>query len=156
METTKGSEVTVMKGSKLDWISEPDGAGIRRIMCTDPVSEQKGYRILLGRQPIVFIVGALRHKDKIVQDTNVLMATKLARRYWEDGWAVICPHLNGGYFDSYLSDDLVMSGHITLLLKCDLVAVVESKYLDGSHGSKGEIEMADTAGIPIVWEKVNI
>jgi len=135
------------QGAMLDWVSDKDKDGIRHILL-------EGKRS--GRQPTVFIIGALRHKNKIQQELNILMARKLARKYWEDGWAVICPHLNGGAFDGDLDDHRIMAGHLVLLCKCDLAAVVKNKWLDESTGSKGEIEMADTAGVPIVWEEVRL
>jgi hypothetical protein len=108
------------------------------------------------RQPIVFIVGAFRDVDPIRQRHNILKACKLARRYWNDGWAVVCPHLNGGFFDGDVDDGLLLPGHQVIMLKCDLVAVVKDKRLDSSTGSRDELELADAAGIQIVYEEVRL
>lgn len=136
------------KGSDMPWVSDIDSDGIRHVVLDPSIN-------VLGRQPIVFIVGALRAETRIKQEVNILLARRLAKRYWLDGWAVICPHLNGGCFEDECRGHQV-AGHRTLLAKCDLVAVVKNKMLEKSSGSRGEMELADSLGIPVVFEEVSL
>jgi hypothetical protein len=97
---------------------------------------------------IVYISGPLTTAGSL--DENIKAAKKVAERYWELGYTVICPHLNCS-FDIDVSYDKWMEYDIRLLSKCNIVVLMNG--WEHSNGSVIEFKEAVKLGLDIVFDR---
>lgn len=102
---------------------------------------------------ICYIAGPYRaatiHEIKL----NIDRAEKYARKYWQLGYAVICPHKNSGLFDGICDDRQFLEGDhefIRRMTTDDLMVMIPG--YENSSGSIAELELADDLGIPVKFE----
>lgn len=84
-------------------------------------------------------------------EDNIIAARKVAVELWEDGHAVICPHLNTAHFeddckatyDDYICGDLLIVEH------CD--AIIMLPTWEQSRGAIAEHQLAVDIEIPIYY-----
>jgi hypothetical protein len=100
---------------------------------------------------ITYVAGPYRaDTDEGVID-NIDNARKVAIRLWEDGYTVICPHLNTARFelDCICEDKTYLRGDLEILARCDAMVVLPN--YEHSNGTLGEIKFAEDRGIPITY-----
>lgn len=112
-----------------------------------------GKGVLIGkkltRQKVAYVIGALRGGTSKIRKSNKDRAKHIAVELWKLGFAVICPHTNGGYLSGQVNEDVLMEGHLELLSRSDIVVVVSGRRTAESKGSKKEIQLCNKLGITI-------
>jgi hypothetical protein len=99
---------------------------------------------------IVFICGPYRAKTLNGIVENIRIAEKYAKKYWELGYCVICPHKNTSLLDGFLPDDIWLKGAQKLLSVSDIVVVLPG-WLNSS-GSVLEHKLARRLNKKIIFE----
>jgi dienelactone hydrolase len=79
---------------------------------------------------------------------NIYKARAVARKYWKQGYAVICPHTNSAFMDGDNID--FYAGDLEILSKCD--AIVMMNGWEKSQGSKRELEFAKEHNLTIFYD----
>lgn len=72
---------------------------------------------------LLYIAAPYRAKTICSLQQNIADAKLMAMYYWHKGYAVICPHLNSANFDGLCDDKIFLSGTMTMLSKCDAIAM---------------------------------
>lgn len=85
---------------------------------------------------VVYIAGHYRTKNIFKRIYYILRARKAAIEYWLQGYAVICPHSNSGFFDGKAPDEIFLEGYLELLRRSDILVMLPGWSL--SSGSVAE------------------
>ena len=99
---------------------------------------------------IAFISGPYRATNGKTVLENIRHAEKYAIKYWQLGYAVICPHLNTAFFDGLAEDHVWIDGDIEILKRCDVIVMIPG--FDHSLGSVEELKIARDIGLEIIFE----
>lgn len=99
---------------------------------------------------IAFICGPYRAKTIHGIVENIRIAEKYAKKYWELGYCVICPHKNTALLDGLLPDDIWLKGAQKLLSVSDVVVMLPN--WETSDGSMDEQYLATELGKKIIFE----
>lgn len=99
---------------------------------------------------VAYISG--RYSGKTIYEVvqNVRVAEAAAIRWWNHGFAVICPHLNTALMDGALEYEQVMRGDLELVSRCDVIVMLPNWRK--SAGAAREHELAQELGKEIVYE----
>ena len=81
---------------------------------------------------------------------NVEVACKIATELWDDGYTVICPHLNTWNFEYFttLTNEGFAKRDLEIVAKVDAMVMLPNWYL--SKGAVLEKEHAEKLNIPVV------
>ena len=93
---------------------------------------------------VAYIAGPYRGKTLLDIHRNINRAEYAALKYWEYGYAVICPHKNTAYFDGQASDAVWLDGDLELLARSDVVVMLPNWAK--STGAKAEHKRAQELG----------
>ena len=98
---------------------------------------------------LIYVSGKYSGKDKQEISENIRAARRVAILLWEQGHAVICPHLNTAHFeeDCQASYDQYIQGDLQMIARCDAMAMVDG--WEESKGANIEKEYAESLGIPV-------
>lgn len=99
---------------------------------------------------VAYIIGPYRAKTVYGMVQNIKRAEKVALKYWEKGYAVICPHKNTGLLDGQVDDEVWLKGDRELIKRSDVIVVM--KNWEKSKGSVKEIELAKMLNKEIIYE----
>ncbi len=101
---------------------------------------------------VVYIAGPYRSSSGINGIyQNIQNAWRYALKYWEYGYAVICPHTNTGLMDGIDTDDMFLNGDKEILSRCDVIVMIPG--WKKSEGAKEELRVAKKLGLRVVYEK---
>lgn len=101
---------------------------------------------------LAFISGPYRAKTPRGIVENIREAESLSIKYWNLGYAVICPHKNTALFDGVAPDDVWLQGDLEMLRRCDVI--VMSPRWEESSGAINEHQLAQQLGIEIIYERL--
>lgn len=89
---------------------------------------------------VAYIAGPYR--GRTIHDTveNIRRAEKVAIKYWQKGYAVICPHKNTALFDGLCVENVWLKGDIEIMKRCDVIVMM--KNWKDSEGARKEYEIA--------------
>ena len=99
---------------------------------------------------LAYIAGPYRAETPSGIVKNIRNAEAVAIKYWQKGYAVICPHKNTALFDGLCPDETWLDGDIEILKRCDLVVMATGWR--NSAGSIYEHETAILNGIEVIEE----
>lgn len=99
---------------------------------------------------LAFISGPYRGKTISDVVANIRHAEKYAIQYWQDGYAVICPHKNTALFDGLAPDRVWLDGDMEMLRRCDLCVMIPG--WSNSVGARAEHTLAKELGVEVVYE----
>jgi hypothetical protein len=99
---------------------------------------------------LIFVSGAYRAKDKIGVSKNIKLAREASKKLWQQGYAVICPHMNTAHFDGICPDDYFLDGDIEMMIRCDAVYLL--KNWEESEGAREEHNIALSRGMEIIYQ----
>ena len=80
---------------------------------------------------------------------NIRRAEAVALRYWQTGYAVICPHKNTALMDGACYDHVWLEGDLEILSRCDVVVMMPG--WERSEGAKAERQRAIDLGLELVY-----
>jgi len=89
---------------------------------------------------VVYISGSYRSKTINGVYENIQAARKEALKWWKEGYAVICPHMNTALMDGACDDSVWLKGDLELLRRSDMVVMLEG--WEESEGAKAEYREA--------------
>jgi len=103
---------------------------------------------------VAYISGPYRagHGRTVLE--NIRVAEKYAIKYWREGYAVVCPHLNTAHFDGVVPDARFLEGDLEFIKRLhDTDAMVMLPNWMESKGAIQEQELAMERGLRIIYEK---
>jgi hypothetical protein len=100
---------------------------------------------------VAFICGPYRADTihGIVQ--NIRKAEYYAKKYWQKGYCVICPHKNTALFDGVCQNAVWLNGAKELLSRADILVLIPG--WQNSSGSMDEWKLAKELEKEILEEK---
>ena len=99
---------------------------------------------------IIYISGQYRNETIGGTFKNIMQARDGAVRLWNEGWVVVCPHLNTFLMDGLCPDSTWLNGDLEIIRRCDAIFML-SNWQD-SKGARMELEEALKIGLEIYWE----
>lgn len=110
------------------------------------------------RELVVYVAGLYSRNKRggIANDKekeeNIQMARDAAVRLWEDGYTVICPHLNTTFFerDCNCSYEDYITGDLEIVKRCDIIYMLKGWEL--SPGALREFTLAKQLNKTILYE----
>lgn len=103
-----------------------------------------------NKMKVAYIAGPYRSNTVHGIVENIRKAEAVAIKYWQLGYAVICPHKNTALFDGLASDHVWLEGDIEILKRCD--AIVMMQGWEKSSGASKEKLIATEYGIEVIYE----
>jgi len=104
---------------------------------------------------VAFVSGAYNSPHIFKTLVNIWKARRVAKRLWNEGWAVICPHTNSGLFGDKSLRYYFLHGYISILdrldPKCDIVYML--KGWQKSQGARAEWTRARMKGMKIIYQR---
>lgn len=100
---------------------------------------------------VAYIAGPYRASTPHGILQNIRKAEAVAIQYWQQGYAVFCPHKNTALLDGRLPDEVWLAGDLAILARCD-VCIMLPGWKD-SEGARQEHGFARTHGIEIIYEQ---
>lgn len=102
---------------------------------------------------VIYVSGPITHPDIWGRKKNIDYAMDVAREYWKQGYAVICPHSNTYLMDGHdVSWETFLAGDFELIRRSD--AVVMLPGWEDSKGARAELDFARELGKEIFfWEE---
>ena len=98
---------------------------------------------------VIYVAGKYRDGTSLGVLDNIHHATQEAYKLWNEGWAVICPHMNTAHFND-IPSDVILPGDLELLNRCDAIYLL--KGWQGSEGAQQEYLCAVTWHKEIIFE----
>lgn len=99
---------------------------------------------------VVFICGPYRADTIHDIVLHIRKAEAYAKKYWDMGYCVICPHKNTALLDGTLPDEAWLSGACELLRRSDILVAIPG--WESSSGSGDEMKLAEEMGKKIILE----
>lgn len=99
---------------------------------------------------VAYIAGPYRAKSLRGVIDNIRAAEKVAMKYWNLGYAVICPHMNCALFDGTAPDEVWLEGDKELLRRSDVIVMLPTWRK--SSGARAEHDLAKELSKEIIYE----
>ena len=99
---------------------------------------------------VVYIAGPYRASSINGVYENIHAARQEARRWWVNGYAVICPHANTAFMDGEDTDHIFLDGDLELLRRCDVIVMLDG--WENSEGAKREHDEAIDCGLEVRYQ----
>ncbi len=102
------------------------------------------------RQLLVYVSGPIRdERGAHYVEENIRKAEAVAKRLWQLGHSVICPHINTRGFDGLIPCDDFIKGDLRQIDACDVIVMLPGWIR--SEGAKVELAHAREAGLEVVY-----
>lgn len=101
-------------------------------------------------KPIIYIAGPYRGSNPWVVENNIRHAERAAFEVCKMGGVALCPHTMFRYFNGTLTDEFWIDATKQLLLVSQAALMCDGWKF--SEGSRGELALAQTAGMPVLYE----
>jgi hypothetical protein len=98
---------------------------------------------------VAYIAGPYRSNTPSGIVQNIRNAEAVAIKYWQLGYAVICPHKNTALFDGLAPDSVWFEGDLEILKRCDVIVMV--KGWEKSTGAREELSFAKAHGLEVMF-----
>ncbi len=104
---------------------------------------------------IAYIAGKYRAETVSEIVYNIRKAEFYAKKYWEGGYAVICPHMNSALLDGVVPDKAFLKGDKEIIKRLtphhDVMVMIPG--WQQSSGAVGEHALAKKIGLNIICEQ---
>ena len=97
---------------------------------------------------IIYVAGPYRADCEFEVLKNIAHAWDMARKLWNAGWAVICPHTNSAFMG--LDPEVVIAGDLDIISKCDAIFMLNG--WSESEGAKEEYSWAISNDLRLLFE----
>ena len=104
----------------------------------------------MDRMKLVYVAGPYRADTDDEVYENIQRARQRAKRHWQKGHAVFCPHLNTAFFSGVVPEEQFVKAGLLFLSKCDIVALPPNWEL--SRGTIEEVALAEELGLSFITE----
>jgi len=98
---------------------------------------------------VAYIAGPYRGETESAVVANIRHAEKYAIKYWQMGYAVICPHMNSALLGGVVPNEAFLRGDLEILRRCDVVVMIPGWLR--SAGAVGEELYARRLGLEIIY-----
>ena len=98
---------------------------------------------------LVYVAGPYRSSTEEGLYQNIQTAREYAKKLWQAGYAVICPHSNTAFMGGVMPDEVFLDGTLEMLKRCDHIFMLPR--WNESSGARAEKEFADAHGITEVF-----
>jgi hypothetical protein len=99
---------------------------------------------------VIYIAGSYRSDCENGVFENIIRARNAAVKLWQQGYAVVCPHLNSAFMGGICDDKAFLEGDLAILRRCDCIYLLKGWEL--SQGARAEHELAVKIGLEIMYE----
>lgn len=99
---------------------------------------------------VAYIAGPYRSATIHGTAQNINAASAVAEKYWQQGYAVICPHKNTAFMDGLIPDAQWIERYIQILSRCDVIIMMADWEL--SPGATQEHDFAKASGMKIIYD----
>ena len=99
---------------------------------------------------VVYVAGPFRGRTAWDVAQNIRAAEVLGLQVAEAGAVPLIPHANTANFNGTLTDNFWIRATAELLRRCD--AMICTANWRESTGARGEVELAQTRGIPVFFD----
>lgn len=108
---------------------------------------------------VIYVAGKYLGNSDWETYNNIHKARVVARKLWDEGWAVICPHSNTAFFGAESEKDRDdpngdwqrwLNGDLEIIRRCDAIYMLDN-WKD-SKGAKLEHKLAVELGLEIYYE----
>lgn len=82
---------------------------------------------------------------------NIRRAEVVALKYWNKGYAVICPHKNTALLDGAAADTVWLEGDLEMIRRSDTVVMMNG--WEKSQGASSEHALAKELDLEIIYEQ---
>jgi len=109
---------------------------------------------------IVYVAGKYLGNCDWETYLNIHHAKVEARKLWDEGWAVICPHANTAFFGGVGERDKEnpngdwqrwLKGDLEIISRCDAIYMLNN--WEDSKGAKLELVKAKELGLLVIFEE---
>jgi hypothetical protein len=97
---------------------------------------------------LIYIAGKYRGKCPNDIHNNIEVARQHSIKLWEQGYAVVCPHLNTAFMDGACDDSVWLNGDLEILKRCDAIYMLPN--WQESVGATNELKLAKKLGLEIL------
>jgi len=102
---------------------------------------------------LIFVSG--KYQGKTINETfeNIIKARAAAYKLWQQGYAVICPHMNSAFMDGEsmgATCQMFYDGDIEILGRCDAIYML--KDWKESTGARAEYQQAIELRLEVLFE----
>jgi len=112
----------------------------------------RGCKEVESTTKIAYIIGAYRSDTGNGLHINIETARKVAVKYWEAGYTVICPHLNSANMSGIIPEREFLRRYLELIHLVDTVVILPG--FENSVGSHMEVLEASKLGKELIYEEV--
>jgi dienelactone hydrolase len=102
---------------------------------------------------LIYVAGPYTGKTINEVFENIMEARRAAYRLWNQGYAVICPHLNSAFMDGHdieATRQMFIQGDLAILKRCDAIYMLSNWRL--SPGATEELAKAKEWGLEVIYE----
>lgn len=100
---------------------------------------------------VLYTAGPYRNPSLYQINQNIRRAEDVAVQLWKAGYSIICPHKNTEHIDGEVPEDIILSGDLEQIRRCDGVVFIPNWHL--SEGAREERRFCYKNKIPIFyWE----
>lgn len=100
---------------------------------------------------VCYISGPYRNHSVNGIYANIQLARSEALKWWQKGYAVICPHMNTAFMDGECPDTVWLAGDLELVRRSDIIVMLPG--YEESQGALSELEMAQKHHLEIIYNK---
>jgi len=79
-----------------------------------------------------------QNHDELIH--NIILARTLAHHLWQQGWSVICPHMNSALMGGVVPEEQFLEGYRELVKRSDMLALLPNSA--ASNGAMAELATA--------------
>jgi hypothetical protein len=103
---------------------------------------------------IAYIAGPYRAPSEFYVLENIRQAERVALKYRQLGYAVICPHENTAFLGGACPDETWLNGDLEFVKRSDVIVMLPN--WQQSVGSRQEHVVATKLGKQIIYEQANV
>jgi hypothetical protein len=103
-----------------------------------------------NKRAVAYIAGRYRASTPARIHENIEHARKYAIKYWQIGYAVICPHMNSAFLDGVVPDFEFMDGCLEMVRRADVIVMIPG--WKESEGACMEQALAEKLKKVIIYE----
>jgi hypothetical protein len=102
-----------------------------------------------GDMKVAFLAMPYNGDSEWETECNIRWAAEVAADFWNQGFAVICPHLNSAHFGGAAPEAAFYAGYLEMVYRSDVV--IAGYGWERSAGAREEVNLAKRRGMEIIY-----